>query len=85
VTNTTPHPLKLEKEASMQGTHIVWVHSDAQLDGIGSGIRRVRYKDHPTRKGYVKIYPMHEGYPKVMGRAEFEELVLDDYPAEVER
>ena len=64
--------------------HIVWIHSDNQLDSIGSGIRRVKYMVHPTRKGYVKVYAMEEGYPVVMGQAEFEKLVLEDYPASIE-
>lgn len=53
----------------------VWVHTDDQINSIGSGKRRVRYTTHPTRKGYVKVYPMSEGYPVIMGRAEFEELI----------
>jgi hypothetical protein len=55
---------------------VEWVWADGQLPGIGSGRRRVKVTDHPTRKGYVKVYSMSEGYPVVMGRDEFEALVV---------
>jgi len=55
----------------------VWVWTQDELGSIGSGMRRVKYTDHPRKKNFVKVYPANDegAYPQILSRAAFEALI----------
>jgi hypothetical protein len=57
----------------------VWVWTADELDRIGSGRRRVKVTAHPRKKGWVKVYPVHDetAWPHVMRQADFDKLVVE--------